>query len=321
MIFGEENTFQNYNLLDINNIENDKFVKNNSINHFFGDEITYKFYDCQDRLSNASNINYESSSKIFGNDNDFFCYTSNENLNMNDNLINNLNSNYSIMSNKSQTDNNLTAQNLLNLYYINTENDIQSQDCSRIDIGNPYANYEIQRPCNKAPSLYSRSCPCYNDNKERHRCNNLPNCNRNCGCPSTNKKPNAEKLSRKIYQQLIFASSCVANLIAICPCNTISKQLVEVKQNLDTLGVSMFMVTKRISKCNPIFMNNSPNFENNCFNKQINEVIELLSQIIKNLVLLQKLPDSKCCINAILIITFGIIMQQNKLISINTRFC
>ena len=322
MTFGDENTFKYYDIVDTYDTKTNEYI-NNSLNYkIFGDDSTYKYISNDIGMMNS--ISTPSIYKIFGDDETFISTTlnvlNNKETNNNKKIFGN---NYDFISTISNDEEFIDAQSLLNLY--NT-NKIQSQnyrhsDCSKIDIGNLYSSYEIQSPCDMPHRRYARFCPC--DNNHRGTCPNCydnknNNCNNNCNNNNKNKcKPNAEKLSRKIYQQLIYASSCVATIITQTNCPQTRQELIEIKRNLDKLGMSMLFITKALNNCDPICINQQNECSNNDFRHNINSTIELLSIITQNLVVLQKLPASKKYINAIVLITFGVISQQNRLICIN----
>ena len=329
--FGNDDTFK-FSYSTLNN--ETPFTLNDVSNAFklhtpFGDETTFlNLANTENDNLNTFTINNESQQlKLFGNNDTFISK-----------IVDNLSENntYNTSTYKQPNIPQKIFGNSYDFEYCSSENqsiDVQSllsesqqvqatkfwqKDCGQIDIGNFYANYEIQRPCDQPCRRYARYCPCNNGN-----CNNNNNCNSNCGCKNNNKpdckKVSAEKLARKIYQQIIYASSCVAQLISQCSCPHTRQQLVEVKSNLDTLGISMLAITKVLCKCNPIYMNNLPDFKENNFKHNLNKTIELLSIITQNLVHLQKLPEAKCYNMAILLITYGIIRQQNVLISIISK--
>ena len=319
--FGDEVTFLSLINTETNNYNLDNFPLNNQQlqSTMFGNSDTF-ISKVVDNLSENNTYNTlthnkaNASQKIFGNSYDFEYYSSENQA--------------------------IDVQSLLSESQQVQTQKFWQKDCGQIDIGNLYANYEIQQPCDQPFRLYSRRCPCNNgncSNNNRPNCNencnnssnfhynfnnncntHKPNCNNNCNSPN-NRRCSAEKLARKIYQQIIYASSCVAQLISQCSCPNTRQQLIDIKQNLDTIGISMLAITKVLCKCNPIYMNNAPDFNNNNFKHNLNKTIELLSIITQNLVHLQKLPEAKCYNMAILLITYSVIRQQNALINIISR--
>ena len=223
------------------------------------------------------------------------------------------------------------AQDLLALYHTTVESaGIPNRDCGRIDIGNPYSQYEIQRPCDMPPRLYARFCPCKDDRRPHSGWNfdrgaNCGHDKRDCDCghrptpphpaPCPPKKHNAEKLARKIYQQIAFASTKVASLIPCAPCEHRACELGEIKRALDALALSMLAVHREICHSEPIFIHEQD--AHGCeFEKDLGQIIRLMSIIIQNVLLLQKLPESKCVENALVVLTFGLIAQQNRLLAL-----
>ncbi len=282
--FGNINDFQS---IIANDTQISNSNKSNNVN--FGEQttgITQNNLPFGNEASFISTVNITTAPMPFGNDDDFI-YLS--------------------------TDISYDAQELLALYH---EQQVQSagfsqRDCGRIDIGNMYASYEIQRPCDRGHQLYSRFCPC--DKGDKGGCNHRPTLHHSSTCKPN--KPEACKLSRKIYQQIMFASSKVAFLITCAPCQHIANELVDIKKTLDTLSISMLAITREICHSEPIFMHGNEN-EDNDFYEGIDNVIKLLSIIIQNILHLQKMPESKCVENALVLLAFGIITQQNRLIAL-----
>lgn len=71
------------------------------------------------------------------------------------------------------------VENLLNLCTPNSVEvaGLNTRNCGRISIGNPYASYEIQRPDNCPRDLYARFCPCNNNKPDHHE-----DCKHDCDC-------------------------------------------------------------------------------------------------------------------------------------------
>ena len=318
MTFGDENTFKYYDIKDTNDPKTNGYISTSINNKIFVDDSSYSYIS--NNIGMMNDANTSSTYKIFGDEETFLSTMLNISSNNDtNNYYRVFGNNYDFISTLCNDEEVIDAQSLLNLYNTNKiqSQNYRSRDCSKIDIGNLYSSYEIQSPCDMPHRRYARFCPC--DNNNRGTCPNYNNkdCNNSCNNYNNKCRPNAEKLSRKIYQQLIYASSCVATIITQTNCPQTRQELIDIKRNLDKLGMSMLFITKAINNCEPICINQQNECSHNDFRHNINSTIELLSIITQNLVVLQKLPASKKYINAIVLITFGVISQQNRLICIN----
>ena len=293
MIFGEENTFNYYSVND------ETFTTKIQKQNLFGNDDNFTYFP-------AETVNQ---STIFGDNDNFVCSLASQ------------------INCKIPFGNINDFLNLNNYEQCNFTTIESFGDCGRIDIGNNYGAYEINRDCGWNDRFYKRYCPCNDDNKndcykpcddKHNKCNNYCNdkhCLNDCEKHNCDRQNDlAEKLSRKIYLQFIEVSKNLSCLIKFTNCPFKEKQLYKCNIDIDKLILSSLALSKAICFCEPIKAND---FDEECrYDILFAKILTNMSYIIEDLVKLQNIVNNKVICASVLLLLSQTISVNNNLLQI-----